>query len=130
MRWLHLSDFHFEPEDTWDQRAILRALLRRLEELKGEGLAPDLVFLTGDFANRGAWKEFEEALRFCDKLAETLELDPEHSFFVVPGNHDVDRSAIGPMDGPMLHALSSQEEVEKLFKHRPTLKLACRLEGT
>lgn len=123
MRWLHLSDFHFEPKDTWDQRAILKALLRRLAELKSDGLAPDLVFLTGDFANRGAWEEFEQALRFCDKLAETLDLDPAQAFFVVPGNHDVERSAIGPMDGPMLHALRSQEDIERLFQHRPTLKL-------
>ncbi|MCP4662384.1 MAG: metallophosphoesterase [bacterium] len=50
VRWLHLSDFHFEGLQSWQSRPTLRALLRHAENLKKEELAPDLVFITGDVA--------------------------------------------------------------------------------
>ena len=39
LRWLHLSDLHFKETERWDRRATLQALLRKMEELKGQGLS-------------------------------------------------------------------------------------------
>jgi predicted MPP superfamily phosphohydrolase/energy-coupling factor transporter ATP-binding protein EcfA2 len=122
LRWLHLSDFHFRSDQQWEQRPILEALLRELGDLDHDE-RPDLVFLTGDIAHRGKRAEYEQAERFFAQLAETLELDPRERFFVVPGNHDVDRSAIGPGDKPILDQIKSQRELANVLGHRQTREL-------
>lgn len=94
LSWLHLSDFHFQPLEDWDRRRSTRALLEYLAERKENGWRPDLVFATGDFADKGKREEFDQANFFFQKLAEKLELDLKEQLFVVPGNHDVDRGAI------------------------------------
>ena len=98
IRWLHLSDFHFQALERWDRRAILKALLIHATELKNRELMPDFVFITGDVAWSGKRQEYEQAERFFTQLAESLGLEPRDHFFLVPGNHDVDRDAIGPAD--------------------------------
>jgi hypothetical protein len=56
------------------------------------GFVPDLVFVTGDLANRGRADEHEEFwLDFMVKLQTTIGDGIEDRTFVVPGNHDVDR---------------------------------------
>jgi len=115
LRWLHLSDFHFQPGQRWDRRASLRALIRHLGELREQELAPDLVFVTGDIAWTGRRYEFQQAERFFHQLAETLKLKPEESFFLVPGNHDVDRRAIGPADDLILDHLRSEDDVGRVL---------------
>ncbi len=126
VRWLHLSDFHFQGLERWERRATLQALLRHAAELKERELAPDLVFVTGDIAWSGKRNEYEQAELFFTKLARTLELKPTESFFIVPGNHDVDRKAIGPFDDSILGSLDSQESIEKALRNKPTMELLGR----
>ncbi|MCP4658328.1 MAG: NACHT domain-containing protein, partial [bacterium] len=114
VRWLHLSDFHFQGLKKWDQQATLKALLRHAGDLRERDLAPDLVLVTGDVAASGQRKEYEQAERFFTALAETLDLDPADRFFIVPGNHDVDRGAIGPEEH-VLRGIETQEEIEKVL---------------
>ena len=76
LRWLHLSDFHFDALERWSSRATLTALLQHVDKLRERGLAPDLVFVTGDVAQSGQHKEYEQAERFFTELAEKLELEP------------------------------------------------------
>ncbi|MEM7396610.1 MAG: metallophosphoesterase, partial [Verrucomicrobiota bacterium] len=54
---------------------------------------PDFVCVTGDLAFSGRKEEYDEAGAFLSRLGENLELDPRSRFFLVPGNHDVDRKA-------------------------------------
>ncbi|MCP4664102.1 MAG: hypothetical protein GY856_52630, partial [bacterium] len=126
LRWLHLSDFHFEVGERWDRRATLRSLLRHLGELKQQDLAPDLVCVTGDVARRGGRHDFQQAERFFKELATTLELDPAERFFLVPGNHDVNRRAIGPADDFILDRLKDQEAIERVFADARTMDLLGR----
>lgn len=72
IRIAHLSDLHFGRHD-----GRLAALL--LEDLAR--LGPDLVVVSGDFAQIGSRREFAAARRFLDQLAAPV--------FAVPGNHDV-----------------------------------------
>ncbi|MCP4570455.1 MAG: metallophosphoesterase, partial [FCB group bacterium] len=51
----------------------------------------DLVCFTGDAADWGKRDEFDEADEFLAALLDRLDL-PRERLFVVPGNHDVDRS--------------------------------------
>ncbi len=95
--WLHLADLQFGPRKQepheWDQTLVFRAMQRDvIEQLRQPGRAPlDAVFLTGNVAAFGRTYDFAEAAPFLDELSKRLSLSPEQ-VFVVPGNHDVDRS--------------------------------------
>lgn len=99
LSWLHLSDLHITEDysdttsDTFaDIDRFLTDLPRRLEEA---GVEPDLIFFTGDVSQAGGEHQYSVAQTFFANLIEAL---PERSksapLFLVPGNHDVDWSAI------------------------------------
>lgn len=90
---LHVSDMHFGRYHRFDGDDGLGSLLDRLrqdldERRDREGLRPDLVVLSGDFAEYGLKAEFERAQRFAQGLAKLVEL-PNRRIVMVPGNHDV-----------------------------------------
>ena len=72
VRLLHLSDLHFGAETP----ALVEALLAECQSLK-----PDLIVISGDFAQIGSADEFKMAKAFIDNLCAPV--------FCVPGNHDV-----------------------------------------
>jgi 3',5'-cyclic AMP phosphodiesterase CpdA len=72
IRIAHLSDLHFGRHDGRLATLLLEDLAR---------LAPDLVVVSGDFAQIGSRREFAAARGFLDQLAAPV--------FAVPGNHDV-----------------------------------------
>ncbi|MCA9705639.1 MAG: pentapeptide repeat-containing protein, partial [Myxococcales bacterium] len=100
LTFLHLSDLQFgrhhlfEDEGVGADRAydtLYERLRADLVELRDEhDLRPDVVLLTGDLAEWGMRKEFDQVERFATKLQELLELD-RRRILVVPGNHDVNR---------------------------------------
>ncbi len=59
---------------------------------RGECPVPNALFVTGDIAFSGKEEQYAEAKTWLMKIAKSVGLDPTH-VFVVPGNHDVDRSA-------------------------------------
>ncbi|MEA2338044.1 MAG: hypothetical protein QOE82_2051, partial [Thermoanaerobaculia bacterium] len=118
-RWLHLSDTHFREAELWDRRATLRALIAKVRELKDKGLAPDMVFVTGDIAWSGKPKEYAQATRFFHELNKVLQLDPKDRWFLVPGNHDVDRSRIKAAHKAITASLQDEATVEELLLRDP-----------
>lgn len=94
--WLHLSDIHFGHGDAsrqWDQRLVLDALRRDVADYRAHGAPrPDALFITGDIAQSGAPNQYAKARAWLDPLASSLSLPPDR-VFLVPGNHDVVRSA-------------------------------------
>jgi predicted MPP superfamily phosphohydrolase len=94
VRILHLSDLHFSKRRAWDQDPVLASLARDVARLRDEGLAPDLVAITGDVADRGTPEEYALATSFVrERLLPAAGLDAAR-LLLVPGNHDVDRSAV------------------------------------
>jgi hypothetical protein len=94
VRLLHISDLHERAgreTEAWRRRRVLGdAWLRHLDELSEE--APiDLLLFTGDAADWGKPSEFARAAEFLNATLERLAL-PRDRLFVIPGNHDVDRS--------------------------------------
>jgi len=69
---VHLSDLHFGRVDP----ALLQPLIERIE-----GIAPDLVVVSGDLTQRARSAQFRQARAFLDALPAPR--------LVVPGNHDV-----------------------------------------
>ena len=72
MRVVHLSDLHFGHHDPRLAEGLAADI---------EGQNPDLVVVSGDFAQVGSEEEFVAARAFLDSLTAP--------FFAVPGNHDV-----------------------------------------
>jgi WD40 repeat protein/3',5'-cyclic AMP phosphodiesterase CpdA len=99
---LHLSDIQFgrnhrfgrlgsaDPEERID--SLLERLARDLRRLeKQDGLRPDVVVLSGDLAEWGRAKEFDDVFDFTVGLLERLKLDRDR-VVLVPGNHDISRN--------------------------------------
>ncbi|MFZ2104536.1 MAG: metallophosphoesterase [Roseiarcus sp.] len=95
VRWLHLSDFHVGM-DNYGQRKLFEQICGHVKETVASGAIPDLVFLTGDLANRGANTEYAEF--FESMLAPLLDAlgGPlwAGKILAVPGNHDVERTRL------------------------------------
>ena len=91
IRWLHLSDFHVGKDD-YAGRKMFDYIFAHVKQRKEEGFTPDLLFITGDLANKGLKSEYEDLwLEFVSPLQELLGNNIAERTFVVPGNHDVDR---------------------------------------
>ena len=112
LRVLVLSDLHFSdkrphkekldakvilPPGPVDLRADLvgkftQSLTRALNR---EPKAPvKAVIVCGDLTDRSAETEFENARKFLEELAKSLEIE-QKSVYVVPGNHDVNWESSG-----------------------------------
>ncbi|MDC0748089.1 metallophosphoesterase family protein [Polyangium mundeleinium] len=98
---LHISDLHFCATEArghyWNTEATELAVAphnRRgllgslLYDLRNEGLAPDLVVVSGDLLDRGNETGIEPVVVFLKALAEGLGL-PVSRLVIAPGNHDV-----------------------------------------
>ena len=127
LTWLHLSDFHFKKDADWQQDVVLKALMRDvIAKLPGEGLQPDMVFFTGDIAHSGKKQEYKGAMTFLDKLANELGHQPAEQWFLVPGNHDVDRSLINFPDKSLRYAITEETVREALGDQTTWNRFASR----
>jgi tetratricopeptide (TPR) repeat protein len=118
--WLHLSDFHFggSESDRYDTDIVIESLLvdirRRVEE---DGLEPDFIAVTGDLALRGKSLEYKLVRAFFEKLLEVTGL-PRQRLFVVPGNHDVDRTLIEDSTLLVGKGLTDRQITNKILANR------------
>lgn len=98
MLLLHLSDIHFRYPDCEDpendpEQAYRTVLVRDVRD-RVRGLGPvRAILVTGDIAFQAKAEEFRAAKAWLDELSEVSGC-PLERVFVVPGNHDVDRSVI------------------------------------
>ncbi len=111
LSWLHVSDFHLSDKGPYNQEVILALLVSSVKRFKEEeGRVPDLIFATGDIANQGKPKEYEFATEFFVALLKEAGLNRDR-LFIVPGNHDVDRSA-GEF---LVRTISSEDSADRYF---------------
>ncbi len=95
MRILHISDLHTrgtrDGKRAWKRSQVLGdAWLRNLDDITADGRSIDLVAFTGDIADWGLAAEYKATTQFITDTLDRLGL-PMDRFFVVPGNHDIDR---------------------------------------
>jgi predicted MPP superfamily phosphohydrolase len=94
VRILHISDLHeraLRENESWRKRRVLGdTWLRHLDELTEEAPIQVLIF-TGDAADWGKQEEFQRVTEFLHATLDRLALGRDR-LFVIPGNHDVDRS--------------------------------------
>ncbi len=88
LRWLHLSDLHFNfkgYETDW----LRDQLFLKLEEFKG---SVDFLVVTGDLLFKFG-STFDGVEVFLTKLIQSLNISKDN-VFIVPGNHDFERNSI------------------------------------
>ena len=83
--FLHISDIHFDTESTssWVSRNEI------VKEIRDENLGADCIVISGDLFNRGSL----DKNRMSDYRSFLNQLPGHETVLVVPGNHDLDRSA-------------------------------------
>jgi predicted phosphodiesterase len=94
MKWLHLSDLHFNPvhdgTDTKYMREKLKDFLLKRE------VQVDKIFLTGDFRDASRQEDSDEnaekAVQYIHEISEIVGIVDYENILCVPGNHDLDRN--------------------------------------
>ncbi len=126
---LHVSDIHFRSKrisSSYDLDKDLRnELVRDAQTIKDQLGEITGIVVTGDIAFAGDSKEYESAKIWLRELSERLNC-PEENIWVVPGNHDVDRSVIE--NSPMI--CSAHEKIRKSKDNDLTKNLEDYLEAT
>lgn len=114
--WLHLSDWHQKDEDF--DREVVRDLL--MKDIRDRiAIDPDLaeidfIIFSGDLAYHGKTQEYDFAIEyFFTHLLDATGLGDKgrERLFIVPGNHDVDRSAFELLPNNLIEKLSTPESV-------------------
>jgi hypothetical protein len=127
LTWVHLSDLHLcQPKTGWDSHRVLRPLLEDLRHMRqAHGLRPDFVFFTGDLAfgqiGRNAGEtladQFDDGHTFLESVRTAFVPHvPRENVFVVPGNHDVDRSHHSPALATWLDAQRDPMAITELIR--------------
>ncbi|WP_288584671.1 metallophosphoesterase [uncultured Methylobacterium sp.] len=98
MRILLISDIHFESPKCLDRHSdpdwyYRNQLVNELGCRVADFGAFDAILIGGDIAFKGAADEYVEALRWIDELLASCGCE-RSQVFVIPGNHDIDRSRI------------------------------------
>ena len=90
--WLLISDLHLKAGDkTWNQKVVLRDMVRDIEEKAKEFTDIKFVIVSGDLAHGGDPKQYVLVEQFLTDLLNILGLD-KSALFLVAGNHDIDRN--------------------------------------
>ena len=124
VRLLHLSDLWIGfTRDRSMHREILASVKRDIidDALSSQGL--DAVIVSGDIAFTARREDYVEAESFLNELGEALGVDPQNDYYLVPGNHDVDWTSIGPGDRHIVESIAKEEEIARIMSHAPTMEL-------
>jgi predicted MPP superfamily phosphohydrolase len=104
--WIHLSDLHVAKRGSCDSRfdrdqercwnALVDDIAKFRENASaGKAVsAPDFIVLSGDVVKGGGDPDlFERAHELVARICAASDVPPER-VFVIPGNHDIDRSMV------------------------------------
>jgi len=93
MKWLHLSDLHFNPLQDGTDTNYLREKLKSF--LIKKGVKVDKLFLTGDFRDASRQEDTDEnaerVVHYIREIVEIVGILDLQNVLCVPGNHDLDR---------------------------------------
>ncbi|MBE5988096.1 tetratricopeptide (TPR) repeat protein [Lacrimispora xylanisolvens] len=95
MKWLHISDVHYNPKSDGRSSKQLRKNL--IKYLKDNNFNVDNVFITGDFRNALLQKNEDEhsvacaSVEFIKEVSASVGVINSENIHIVPGNHDLTR---------------------------------------
>ena len=135
LTWLHISDIHFRSRTEWRDSIARTSLLAYLKKEfdANDNLRPDLVFCTGDvaFGEEDASPlvdQYGQARAFFDNLLAVCGSEvgalPKDRLFIVPGNHDVNRTSVNKdAQANLLHLAENSSAhaaaINQRFAERP-----------
>lgn len=134
LTWLHLSDLHLcSAKTNWeiDNKKIIKKLKDDLAVMQNDHqLEPDLLFFTGDLAlghsgdgGLSLKVQFEEVNEFINSICKLFNLSPEQ-VFIVPGNHDINRTLIEDSSRRYLEDIAKKNYDESILTVNGTLNSA------
>lgn len=121
LRYLHLSDLHLEGQQRKEattpsqfyQDSITSSLLEAIEDYKkilGVKYPFDFIIVTGDFAKAGKQEDYQAAHHFVNQLLRITQLS-NRNLFIIPGNHDVNRSSIEAAQFKWWYKFENQSDI-------------------
>ncbi|SEJ27454.1 metallophosphoesterase [Achromobacter sp. NFACC18-2] len=127
--FVHVSDIHF-GQDKGDRvhihNDVKQQLIADAKEVIAQiaGGVAHGILVTGDIAQSGKWKEYEEAGKWLDDLASSVGVEI-HRVQMVPGNHDLDRSKLSFSGKQILDYIRAggSDEYEEILNN-PTDRMA------
>jgi ppGpp synthetase/RelA/SpoT-type nucleotidyltranferase/3',5'-cyclic AMP phosphodiesterase CpdA len=111
---LHVSDVHFGVSDERGEQSHITGVL--IDAAKKEEWKPDLCVFSGDLTFKASESEFKTGAEWLTKLVEPW----NSKLFIVPGNHDVDRS------NPSLVLRQAYESEQAYAQRRDDLRAQLR----
>lgn len=120
-RILHLSDSHIgNPRSALDSLEVFESLFRDIKTFASTKGPPSVIIFSGDLA----WGQMEESTlkrqyveskRFIERVLEAAKSDVDRTpILFVPGNHDLDRTAIGTDQTAWRNSLVTQREADEV----------------
>ena len=101
MRWLHISDLHFDANYDPNKRGAnpgvtTKKLIEKLPEYLVENIKPvDHLFITGDFRHASYQPDDVETaatvVEYILEIASSVGIKDRQKIHIVPGNHDLNR---------------------------------------
>lgn len=89
---VHISDLHFGQDAHRDEEeALCEAIVRDVVKVRKCLGPPHAIVCTGDLAFSGKPEQYARVKDFFERLCKRVEISKEQ-VFIVPGNHDIDRS--------------------------------------
>ncbi|MGK7896557.1 MAG: metallophosphoesterase [Xenococcus sp. (in: cyanobacteria)] len=116
--WLHLSDWHQRGKE-FDRMVVRDALIediRHRNAISQDLVQIDFIVFSGDVAHSGKEEEYDTAIQeFFDPVLEATGLKEERNkrLFIVPGNHDLDRSKFELLPLGLQQPFQDHSEVKK-----------------
>lgn len=96
MKWLHLSDIHYNPK--MDGRSSEQLREKLLIFFKEQNIRVDEIFITGDFRHAYFQRECnisdvaKDSIEYIKRVADSVGISSMENIHIVPGNHDLTRS--------------------------------------
>jgi hypothetical protein len=124
MKFLHLSDLHFDPINIG---AATKQLYRKFEEyVSGKGIIVDEIFFTGDFRNANTQADPNTtakcAVDFLRSISKYVGVSDDKHIHIVPGNHDLTRSNKEKLEEVYI----KYDHDDGTFKGKTTDNVLCR----
>lgn len=113
---VHISDLHLHAADEtgrYNQDLIIDALSADLSGLRDSPSQPDYIVFSGDLVQAADARTYKDAVAILSYLAEVSGLD-DNKVFIIPGNHDASREAIGPRIPDLLKHRAQCENIDNL----------------
>ncbi len=123
IRILQISDIHWTKRKRWndDFAGMKSRFLVDIREYIEAGNEIDYIFICGDIAFKGITEEYDKALEYIDKICGIIGCT-RREVFVVPGNHDLNRSSVGSKTREMIDASLSFAPNNENFLDEVVLK--------